>query len=89
MTLTCKRCGFEIEDNDDRWATGGKLLAHMDEAHTPRAVEPAGFSKIPLMVDDEDRAMDWFTSSSAARIYRVVAFGQKILDERFADGAFE
>ena len=71
MTLTCKRCGFEIEDNDDRWATGGKLLAHMDEAHTPRAVEPAGFSKIPLMVDDEDRV------------------GQKILDERFADGAFE
>ena len=46
MTLTCKRCGFEIEDNDNRWATGGKLLAHMDEAHTPRAVEPAGFSKI-------------------------------------------
>ena len=49
----------------------------------------AGFGKIPLLVDDEDRVMDWFTSSSAARIARVVAFGQKILDERFADGAFE
>ena len=41
------------------------------------------------MVDDEDRIMDWMSSGASARIARVIAHGQKILDERFADGVFE
>ena len=42
-----------------------------------------------LMVDDEDRIMDWMSSGASARIARVIAHGQKILDERFEDGVFE
>jgi hypothetical protein len=49
----------------------------------------SGQGATELMVDDEDRVIDWLASSSAARIARVVACGQKVLDERFADGVFE
>jgi hypothetical protein len=38
---------------------------------------------------DEDRIIDWMISGSSARIARVVAEGQRIIDERFADGVFE
>lgn len=42
-----------------------------------------------LMPSDEERVMDWLSSSSSARIARVIAEGQRIVDERFADGVFE
>ena len=54
-----------------------------------RRVLAALEDRAELMVDDEDRIMDWMCSSSSARIARVVAHGQKILDERFEDGVFE
>lgn len=49
----------------------------------------AAADEVALMVDDEDRIMDWMSSGASARIARVVAYGQKIMDERFADGVFE
>ncbi len=49
----------------------------------------AAADEVALMVDDEDRIMDWMSSGASARIARVIAHGQKILDERFADGVFE
>ena len=49
----------------------------------------AAADEVALMVDDEDRIMDWMSSGASARIARVIAHRQKILDERFADGVFE
>ena len=49
----------------------------------------AAADEVALMVDDEDRILDWMSSGASARIARVVAYGQKIMDERFADGVFE
>jgi hypothetical protein len=43
----------------------------------------------PLMVDDEDRVIDWIESSSSARIGRVMLRAETVLAERFADGVFE
>ena len=67
----------------DRW-----LAAHDAEVRAKhKAMHDERLAS--LMVDDEDRVIDWFASSSAARIARVIAEGQSILDERFADGVFE
>ncbi len=37
----------------------------------------------------EEEIINWFTSRSSASVARVIAAGQEIIDERFADGVFE
>ena len=74
-----------------RAATEGKSIREKVTipVNTARIVLAALEDRAGLMVDDEDRIMDWMSSGASARIARVVAYGQKIMDERFADGVFE
>ena len=74
-----------------RAATEGKSIREKVTipVNTARIVLAALEDRAGYMVDDEDRIMDWMSSGASARIARVIAHGQKILDERFADGVFE
>ena len=38
--LTCNRCGFVVAECGNIWQTAGEILAHMNEEHTPHAVDP-------------------------------------------------
>ena len=39
--IQCSRCGFTPVLTGDRHTDGGTLIQHMEDAHTPHAVEPA------------------------------------------------
>ena len=89
------RAAIELADKHAiarlRAATEGKSIREKVTipVNTARIVLAALEDRAGLMVDDEDRIMDWMSSGASARIARVVAYGQKIMDERFEDGVFE
>jgi NMD protein affecting ribosome stability and mRNA decay len=37
--LVCTRCGYQIPDPGNWWDYSGKLIEHMETAHTPHAVD--------------------------------------------------